>query len=134
MNRILPLVLIIALAAIAPAQSPEFKIKTFHVTEVTESQAPDECLNSMCYAAKIRVSGFVKEPSHSTIQYVLECTDVTPTPENKTGSRMVCARLEAAQDYVTKMYPTAVNFWADGDRVEGAILVLYNITSQREVH
>jgi len=116
------------------AQSPEPKRKVFHVTEVSESIATDECYAWACTATRISVKGFVKAPGNSTIHYNLECTEILPTLENKKATRSVCARLEAGEDYLPKMYPTAVNFWEDGQRIEGAIMVIYNIMSQREVH
>src|SRR2546430_446852 len=87
------LVLLLTLTSLPNAQLPEPKRKTFHVTEVSESDAPEGCF--ACAATLIRVSGFVKEPGHSKIQYDLDCTEVTPLPQNKTATRTVCARVEA---------------------------------------
>ena len=132
-TRVLPLkilVLLLTLTSLPNAQLPGPKRKTFHVTEVSKSD--DECF--ACAATQIRVSGFVKEPGHSKIQYDLDCTEVTPLPQNKTATRTACARVEAGEDYVAKLYPTAVSFWGEGQHVEGAVMLLYNIASQREMH
>lgn len=115
----------------AQSQKPEKKL--FHVTEVTEGPAPDYCSNGGCAATLFKVSGFVKQPGHPVIQYILECVEVIPSPENKTGSRSTCARLEAGEDYVPNMYPDAVSFWSDNQHEDNTLLVLYDIRSQREV-
>jgi hypothetical protein len=112
------------------AQSPEPKRKTFHVTEVTETA--DECWD--CTATLIRVSGFIKGiPGHATIQYGLGCTQYSYPAQNRTAHPTVCARVEAGEDYDVKVYPSAVSFWADGQRMEGYLMLLYDITSQKEV-
>jgi hypothetical protein len=121
--------LLLAFTSLAKAQSPEPKKKTFHVVEVRQSDDEGWCMTGTCSATKIEVSGYTKEKSQ-TISYGLDCIEVVQTPQSKAASHL-CIHVQAGEDYPARIYPTAVMFGED-QHVEGGIVILYNIVSQRE--
>jgi len=123
---------IVLLAFSARAVSQDKKV-TFHVTSVSQADAPDWCSAGKCSATRITVEGYTQDKD-AYVQYVLECVEVIasePTPHKS----IECVKVHSHMYYVVTVGADFIIFASNAPtkQEKEPFISGYRIKSEKEV-
>jgi hypothetical protein len=110
----------LALLTAAAAQQTGEPV-SLHVKEVHRTQEDTE------YGFETHITAVVES---KTVIYSVKC-DETYSRE-KRGYTLRCKYLSAGKDYPAHKFPDAINFWLPEEKVQGYLLAMYEIVSEKE--